>query len=831
MGELLNLYNNIESPLRNPQVIQKIISAWAKDLGQTGIYDSLMKMRGRNDKGKINLSDREEFFVNAYNDYIETILNLPEDVVKGNPNLEIMKRNLASIGKVQSMQDIEKLVKNKYITKLEILDGGWEHIKSASTRLGTEKEMDIKHRLYVSCQNKDMYKLMNLFRSKCKGKDIPYYFKAAPSENRDDEIVIYSDTQHLSDYIEILKEIEMEAPEIISECGKPPLLTGKVNEWIGIGDEPPELNGEKRSYNEMNAGLIEPAIKDCIVNSIEEYKGKMVKHNGIETKFNDIILEISSQYMVEHLGRLSNLWLNQYGITKDEIGSDSLKNIIREGFKKNLSRGLQALRDDNSTTIKDIFSIPTKSGKSIDVTSRDMEIIIRKMAPIMQQVDPQLAGKVKAKIEEICMKNDRDVEKFCFQQGTRQRFETADKNSQVQKRSTTEKSDTNQQKRQQFRTQTTQTMSRQQVEQKKAEVNNSRQRQRQTNYYEKSQQFRAGQNGTLTPQQVQQKKNIFENRGSKQEQTKTINTIDIVDMLNPTLMSKMIELPNGAKIPARQYIQEAVAPHIPSNGKFILKNGAEISAKQYLEEYILGEGQQKYKGDIGKLMAENTRANNGTIISRGQKINVVSIVDSLNPTLMGKMVNLPNGAKIPASQYVQEVVAPYIPSNGKFILKNGAEIPATQFIEEAVMFVGQEKYNGDINALLNAMTVANNGTVSVGTDTKPPKGHVKRQEMGGVTKTTEETTTRKSTDVIMGQAVKKSLSKKAITTSEANKVTSRMGEREERKKLNQAKSNGTITPEQQQRLNELNRKLFSNPQHIPYQQQGTRKNKGQGMSR
>ena len=29
MGELLNLYNNIESPLRNPQVIQKIISAWS----------------------------------------------------------------------------------------------------------------------------------------------------------------------------------------------------------------------------------------------------------------------------------------------------------------------------------------------------------------------------------------------------------------------------------------------------------------------------------------------------------------------------------------------------------------------------------------------------------------------------------------------------------------------------------------------------------------------------------------------------------------------------------------------------------------------------------
>ena len=78
------------------------------------------------------------------------------------------------------------------------------------------------------------------------------------------------------------------------------------------------------------------------------------------------------------------------------------------------------------------------------------------------------------------------------------------------------------------------------------------------------------------------------------------------------------------------------------------------------------------------------------------------------------MVKLTNGIEIPAKQYIQEVVVPHIPSNGKFILKsNNQEISAKQFIEEAVMFEGQEKYNGDINALIEAMTVANDGTVSI----------------------------------------------------------------------------------------------------------------------
>ena len=205
-------------------------------------------------------------------------------------------------------------------------------------------------------------------------------------------------------------------------------------------------------------------------------------------------------------------------------------------------------------------------------------------------------------------------------------------------------------------------------------------------------------------------------------------------------MQQKIELPNGAKIPARQYIQEVVAPHIPSNGRFVLQNKAEISAKQYIEEYILGEGQQKYKGDISKLLSENTRANAGTITLKGKQVNVIDIVDSLNPALVQKEVSLPNGVQISAKQYIQEVVAPHIPSSGKFILKsNDREISATQFIEEAVMFAGQENYNGDINALLDALTVANGGTVEVKEPKKTLRGQALKQEMCSSTKNARRT--------------------------------------------------------------------------------------------
>lgn len=46
------------------------------------------------------------------------------------------------------------------------------------------------------------------------------------------------------------------------------------------------------------------------------------------------------------------------------------------------------------------------------------------------------------------------------------------------------------------------------------------------------------------------------------------------------------------------------------------------------------------------------------------------------------------------------------------------------------MFAGQENYNGDINALLDALTVANGGTVEVKEPKKALRGQALKQEMG-----------------------------------------------------------------------------------------------------
>ena len=372
--------------------------------------------------------------------------------------------------------------------------------------------------------------------------------------------------------------------------------------------------------------------------------------------------------------------LDKYGLKESDFVNDKFKEHIKTHLRKNIQKGINKLIDvkDKKEEIagsngKEIFAIPTREGKSIPINTYDMDEIIKGMVPAIQKIDPNFINKVKSQIQELCKQNGID-ETFCFQQGSKERFEQIDSMQPVKE----------------MKTDDTKIIQTNKIENKKMTTKNTK-------------------SDTL--------KNATE-----------INSSDIVELINPKLLEQKIELPNGVRIPAKQYVQEVVAPYIPSSGTFILNNSSQISAKQYIEEYILSAKQ--YKGDISKLLSENTISNNGTIMVKGEQIDAIDIVDTLNPDLMSRNVKLPNGVEISARQYIQEIVAPHIPSDGKFILKNGLGLSAKQFIEEAVMFVGQEKYNGDIIALLKDMTVANNGTVSVETKTKAPRGQGLKQEVG-----------------------------------------------------------------------------------------------------
>lgn len=584
MGKLVDIYTSIKNPLEDEELLKKIVLEYSKSdrtnlLGSSNLYSLLVTINKSKDSSSINLEDREDFLVKTYNQWIENMISLDDahiQYLESNYKMDAkeIQQYLKSFGKVSSIEDIKRLKSNplfdKEINDWELQDG-WEHIKSKYISGRTENGISVKHRLYVSCQNQDMWRLAQLFKSKCEEQQIPFYFKLGMSAERDDKMVIYADTDNLLKYINILQEIAQENPEIMRRCGKPPALTGKIDGWIGIGDEPPKKNGKNQSYNSLRAEIFEDSIEEVLLSSIADFKGKDVIYKGKQIKFNELFLKQATQTIIDRLDRNKDSKLNllsKYGVREEDLSDVKFKKYIKSHLRGEIQKGLNKLidvKDIKSQLLGNngiaIFTIPTRKNKNIEVTTYDMDAIIKAMVPIMQEIDPNFMDKIKSKVQEKYRQNSID-DTFVFQNGSKEKFEQAD------------------------------------LAQLKQQGNNN----------------------------LKQKTSERENHKAEKQETDetkdetTINNVDIVKMINPDILKQKIKLPNGAEIPVKQYIQEVVAPHIPSNGKFILKsNGGEIPAKQFIEEVVMSVGQEKYNGDINALLEDMTISDIGAISTAQRK--------------------------------------------------------------------------------------------------------------------------------------------------------------------------------------------------------------------
>ena len=216
---------------------------------------------------------------------------------------------------------------------------------------------------------------------------------------------------------------------------------------------------------------------------------------------------------------------------------------------------------------------------------------------------------------------------------------------------------------------------------------------------------------------------------------------------------------------------------------------------------------------------------------------------SLNQTLLNQKVVLPNGNMIQASHYIEEVVRPLIPENGKFKLKNGIEISARQYIEEFVLGEGQTKYNGDIHALMEDTLAGTDEPPERDPDDKDGQGLGLKQEYGakvvdkespsevsrGTTSFEESIATHSKQDKNRKfnlQSFKKTLQNAKVKTSEVKKSEQEISERNEFRRLSFQKSKG-FTAEQQARYDMLYAKYYMTPEEK--HQQGQKKGIGMSM--
>lgn len=696
--ELMELYNQIHNPIDDISVIEKLINAYANSLkGFGGYYGQLTKtVQKEHNKGQYYREDADRFYAMLFNKWKNSIVAMTRDEFvelykQGSYGQDFIKmRNyLKNIPDVSTMKEADEIfygskgdkeledALEKYSWKSFGGGSGWIHVCSRYLTAKKDQYPNVEHRLYLDTESLDTYKMTTYLVEKCDEHNLPYYFKFDQYADRDDTIVIYSSTENLTKYVEILQEIKREHPELVSRAKEPPVLTGKIDGWIGYGSEPAKTpDGQRHSFNEIRAKVLESSIGKVTKQWIMNHRNQQITYQGQKMLFQEYIAMKSTEKLIADLERRylsyeeNDKKVAQRNGTKynpttvnDRLGY-TLQDVRSPQFKQNIYR---VLRDKMISSLPqvcngsykdmDAINMNVRNGKQITFSGYDLEIIIQQLSVNISKNDPNFISSVQAEIKNNAKQYGIDSEKFCFDTKARETMRTMTAQREAQK----------QQQARQVETKIKQPQNDKAVSTKSIDMN-------------------------------------------------SLNVQTLPEIINPALMERKMKLPNGAEISARQYIQEIVCPQLPKNGIVILDNGAVLPVKQFIEEGVMFECQEKYNGDFPRYMAERTRNNLGVVsIENGDEkyeINPVEITEFINPALLEKKVKLPNGVEISARQYIQEVYAPHIPANGRVTLSNGVDISVKQYIEEELLWKDQEKYNGDISQILYNATRNNTGTIN-----------------------------------------------------------------------------------------------------------------------
>lgn len=138
-------------------------------------------------------------------------------------------------------------------------DSDWMYYSSRDEKLGLEEPIDADGRLYLNAEPMDAFDIAGKFVDACKETGLPYEFKINRFPDRSDAIVFYIDNKEIGNYTNILSRILDENPKINQRVGRPPLLSEKVTDKIGYGDE---TGGA--SYSERQCKKFQEAIEDVV---------------------------------------------------------------------------------------------------------------------------------------------------------------------------------------------------------------------------------------------------------------------------------------------------------------------------------------------------------------------------------------------------------------------------------------------------------------------------------------------------------------------------------------------------------------------------------------
>lgn len=430
----IEFFKGLEDPIKKKETIDKLVECYEESYKSDyeryshSMYEKIVKtMFDKKVMGRYNVREKFNFELYCFNEWKNSILNYSINNIHQDYQLGFIKlqRRLGSFNPT-TVEEIYDFLENTYeetksplYTKDEdyqkVLDSirynrigeesTWQHVASNYIYMNQQASYTVHHRFYINTDSTYTDYFARLLMEKCKEKKYKYYFKLDNFGNRADTIVVYCSDTNLLKFLDILKEIKKEHPELEGHLHRPPFLTANIDDWIGYGSEPSVKDGDKRfSFNSLRTRILDESMTKLNKEWIRKNKNNDIISNGTKNKFIDYITEMVLNEQMASFKRTENCdifsktdaeFANKNGFKRESLNSSKFISMYRNYVKKEIIKLIDKI--DNYTP-SDIDNLIGYNGKSIKLEKQSIEKALRKMLYItranVQNFDDKLREEI-----------------------------------------------------------------------------------------------------------------------------------------------------------------------------------------------------------------------------------------------------------------------------------------------------------------------------------------------------------------------------------------------------------------------------------------------------
>lgn len=297
----------------------------------------------------------------------------------------------------------------------------WTHVDSSYVVYGDHKGDNIEHRLYINCDSTYTHQILFEFCKRCHQTKTKYYFKYDIYGDRDDTIVFYSDTKHLQTYIDFLNDIKKDL-HLDDHIHEPPLLTGKIDGWIGYGSEPQEENGKVvYSFNEKREKHLEKCIQEETKDYIHHFLNDSFQINGntmtYQTYLISKMIATKKKKLVRYLNDSPDT-IHYYGYGLKDVSTPEFDIAMRRYLQGNMSTILKELEKGDDFLIK----VPFRNG-FVTFNAADKDELMKAQTKFFSRMTKNYNNNLKKRILDTAYQFDIDKDNYAVDVSRKKCFE------------------------------------------------------------------------------------------------------------------------------------------------------------------------------------------------------------------------------------------------------------------------------------------------------------------------------------------------------------------------------------------------------------------------